>query len=273
MKKYFILLLIIAALVSCRKEETEGISSSEIILKSSSSEFQQLFSGISPVESDPFDLKSITIEGDVAKITVAYSGGCRKHTFEIIWSESLTATNPPRTDLLIIHNANGDMCEAYITDTLIFNVSDFADTLSLGDMFVNVINGSDTGEQSSSGGYNPADTLSYDDGRYDVVFTQGDICLVPVTAMKVICGTGLWNNTWFALDDSVSAGIDGYYFRKYLQPVSICSCNAAFVPVPGKRYLIGARIQREHPYLAIPVCLAYSGPSEPVRITCIKELN
>lgn len=269
MRNFLIFLSFIALLASCNKENSGEEDQSTINLRSSNADFMQLLSAVSPPQSDPFQLNSITVEGETVKIAVSYSGGCRKHTFDVIWSERLTETTPASTDLLLLHEDNGDMCEAYITDTLRFSVPDLVDTLSFDTLFVNVINGWDTGDSTSAGGYDP-DTDTDNNG---VVFVQGDVCQVTVTAVNVICGTGLWNNLWFALDDTAGADVDGYYFRKYLQPVAGCSCMTSFVPVAGKRYLVGARIQNEHPYLGVPVCLAYSGPSVPVRITCIRELN
>lgn len=87
-----------------------------------------------------------------------------------------------------------------------------------------------------------------------------------------VCGVGLYENLWLALNDSVSAGTDGTYFRKYLQPVALSEDVKNFRPEPGKKYRVGARIQRNHPFTGIITCLAYPGPSVPVRITCVTEL-
>ncbi|MDY0098787.1 MAG: hypothetical protein RBR81_06270 [Bacteroidales bacterium] len=272
MKSYVLLLLIMIPLFSCKRDEVKEAGSSELILTKSASGYTDAIAGNSSYRSDPFDLRSMTIAGNTVTITVSYPGGCMKHTFEIIWNETLTDTRPSRTDFVIIHNANGDGCEAYITDTLIFEVADLVDTLSFDTVFVNISNASDPGDSASFGGWNPADTLSNDDGRYDVVFRESDICEFNVTAARVICGAGLWDNLWLALGDSISTGIENYYFHKYLQPVAIDEKFSGFVPVQGKRYSIGARIQRAHPYLSIPVCEAWSGPSEPVRIMCIEQI-
>ncbi|MCU0474337.1 MAG: hypothetical protein MUC93_13415 [Bacteroidales bacterium] len=275
MKRYLILFLLITAVSGCRKgqESTEDEQSDKIIITRSSSEYSDASLNRSSEKSDPFDLKSIILKGDSVEITVAYPGGCRFHSFEIIWNETFSDTEPPQTGLIILHDANGDMCEAYITDTLSFCVCDLADDLSLDTVYVNVLNGWTPVDSTSSGGWYPCDTTSYDDGNYGVVFQESDSCLVKVTASQVICGTGLYNNLWFALEDSISAGIEGYYFRKYLQPIAIDESLAGFVPVQGKKYIVGARIGKDHDYLNVPVCLAYSGPSVPVKIICIKEIN
>ena len=275
MKRFIIILLIIAAVTSCKKgpDDAKDIKSSEIILTSSFSSFSDALSNRSSVTSDPFELKDIVITGDSVKITVAYSGGCRKHSFEIIWNETISSTVPPQTGIIIIHNANQDMCEAYITETLAFSIYDLTSVVSLDTLCVSILNGWTPADSISTGGWDPSDSTDYDNGDIKITFSEGDVCQVNVTALKVICGTGLWDNLWFALDDSVSAGFGNYYFRKYLQPVAIEKSIAGFTPVQGKRYKIGARIQKEHSFMDIPVCLAYSGPSEPVRIMWIEELK
>lgn len=272
MKGYILLLLIMITLFSCKKDGVKEAGPSEIILTKSASAYSDAISGNSAYRSDPFDLHSVTITGNIVAVTVSYSGGCMKHSFEIIWNEAFTDTSPSRTDFVIIHNANGDMCEAYIADTLTFEVTDLVDTLSFDTVFVSISNAWDTDDSASYGGWDPADTLSYDDGEYDITFRESDICEVRVTALRVICGAGLWDNLWLALGDSISTGIENYYFHKYLQPVAIDDNISNFVPVQGKRYKVGARIQKAHPYLSVPVCEAYSGPSEPVRIMCIEEI-
>jgi hypothetical protein len=274
MKQYLILFLLTVAVLGCRKgQESPGDDGSALVITRSSSDYHEASQNRSSERSDPFDLKSIILKGDSVEITVGYSGGCKRHTFEIIWSETLSDTKPPVTGFIILHDANGDMCEAYITETLAFSASNLADNISLDTVYVNVLNGYDPGDSTSSGGWDPSDTTDIDDGSYEIKFTESDECIVKVTAAHVICGTGLYNNLWFALEDSVSAGLEGYYFRKYLQPVAIEKSFAGFVPVQGKKYTVGARIQKVHDYLDVQVCLAYSGPSVPVRIMCIKEAN
>jgi hypothetical protein len=249
----------------------EDNSSSKIILTSSSAEYSSYASYRSIVNSDPFVLDSAIFNCDSISIIVSYSGGCKQHTFEIIWSGTLSDTEPPQTGLIILHDANEDACEAYITETLTFSVSDLADDLCFDSLYVSILNGYTPDDSTSSGGWDPTDTVDYDDGDFKVVFTESDNCVVKVVAAHVICGVGLWDNLWLALEDSINTGVEGYYLHKYLQPVAIDASLANFVPVQGKKYLVGARIQLENDYMNMPVCLAYSGPSVPVKIMCISE--
>jgi len=272
MKQYLTLLILAAAIIGCGKEPPDD-DRTALIITASYSDYLAALSNRSTENSDPFDLKSIVLKGDSVEITVGYSGGCRRHTFKIIWNETLSDTEPPETGFIILHDADGDMCEAYITETLAFSISGLTGNISLDTVYVNILNGCDPDDSTSSGGWDPSDSTDYNDGSYKVIFTESDECLVKVTASRVICGTGLYDNLWFALEDSVSTGIEGYFFRKYLQPVAIEISIAAFKPVQGKKYILGARIQKLHDYLNVPVCLAYSGPSVPVRIMCISDIR
>ena len=237
MKRFVFLFLISAAIFACKEgsDYSKDPNSSEVILKISQSEYADAVNDPSSINSDPFELKDVVITEDSVKITVAYSGGCRKHVFKIIWNGTISSTIPSRTGLIILHNGNGDMCEAYITETLAFGISDLTDKISFDTLFVGVLNGWNPADSISSGGWDPDDSTGNDDGDYKVVFIEGDVCQVRVTALKVICGTGLWENLWFALGDSISSGFGDYYFHKYLQPVAIEKSLSGFVPVQGRR--------------------------------------
>jgi hypothetical protein len=70
---------------------------------------------------DAFRLDSAYVHGDNLMMQVGYSGGCRDHEF-ILWKLPPNALNPPPIELALSHQANGDMCEAYITRWLSFSL-------------------------------------------------------------------------------------------------------------------------------------------------------
>lgn len=99
--------------------------------------------------SDPFWLKGLRNNGTTLVIDVSYSGGCEAHDFELIWPEVITMIYPPRYTVILNHNANGDMCEAYLSDTLLFDLSKYSlgltpDIMDLIDL--TIINGSNGDE-------------------------------------------------------------------------------------------------------------------------------
>jgi hypothetical protein len=54
---------------------------------------------------------------------VTYSGGCADHTFELLTDGMLMKSLPPKQFYFLKHQANGDACEALISETLQFDMS------------------------------------------------------------------------------------------------------------------------------------------------------
>jgi len=73
------------------------------------------------LKMDPFRMDSVLVDGDTLRLKVSYSGGCREHTFNL-WKLPPNALVPPTPELLLDHNANEDMCEAWLTRWLAFSL-------------------------------------------------------------------------------------------------------------------------------------------------------
>lgn len=258
---YFLMMLLVA-FSACTKQVADDKNSSRVTLTNDASVYAAVAADRSSTISDPFDLKSVTLKDDSVEVTVAYSGGCKQHSFDVIWNGAVAKTNPPEISLFIKHHANDDACETYVTEKLTFSLTNLTGSISYPDATFNVMNGG-----------NSVDSVAYKGSETEIRFVESDTCNVLVKASNAICGTGLYGNLWFALDDSIRAGTSNYYFHKYLQPVAINSNIKGFVPVAGKRYKIGARIDRGNYFPDVVMCLAYSGPSVPVRIMCIKAVD
>ena len=76
---------------------------------------------------DPFNLNELNIQGDVLSAAVGYSGGCAPHEFDLWASPTLTDGTAdglvPEYWLKLTHQANGDMCEAFIQEERFFDLS------------------------------------------------------------------------------------------------------------------------------------------------------
>lgn len=72
---------------------------------------------------DPVTITAFSTDGDTLLLTVQYSGGCREHDFALIAWNGWLETVPVAAGLLLAHDANGDACEALITETLRFDLS------------------------------------------------------------------------------------------------------------------------------------------------------
>lgn len=73
--------------------------------------------------TDEFALNSATVDGDVLKVNLSYSGGCEAHLFTLVVSETFLESFPVQLPIYIAHNANGDTCEAYPTEEYQFDLT------------------------------------------------------------------------------------------------------------------------------------------------------
>ncbi|UMB61255.1 hypothetical protein MHL31_03400 [Lutibacter sp. A80] len=99
---------------------------SPVLLRINSEVFNTLTtSRLSNIEtSDLFEINKANRIDDIIEVSISYSGGCKQHSFEVIW-DGIVYTDPPCfMNLLIIHNANNDNCEALITETISINLKD-----------------------------------------------------------------------------------------------------------------------------------------------------
>lgn len=75
------------------------------------------------IPSDPFAIKNLTIEGNSLFVDVQYGGGCEQHDFELLWGGSFKESGVAQADLYLVHDSNGDSCEALISKSVVFDLS------------------------------------------------------------------------------------------------------------------------------------------------------
>jgi len=249
--------------LSCNKENMHKetlITQSTVEVTNSLDAYSDAVQNRSAGISDPFALDTLYIDKDSLKITVSYPGGCARHSFEVIWDELISSTNPPVLNLLILHDAQNDACEAMITHTLSVALSELNDITLPEGVSIHLANG-----------FTPLDSLVWVSEPNAVDFSESNLCNTLVTAENVLCGTGLYANLWFALDSSSDDALSGG-FHTYLRPVAIVESLASFRPVAGKKYRIGAQKTPDPGFDGV-ICMAWPGPSETVRIMCIEEVE
>jgi len=61
----------------------------------------------------------------ILTLNISYSGGCEKHSFELIGSKMIQRSLPPVRGIMLIHHANNDDCRELIKQELRFNVNKF----------------------------------------------------------------------------------------------------------------------------------------------------
>jgi len=81
------------------------------------------FSNYDSLPRDPIYLHEAFVDGNCLQIKLSYSGGCKEHTIDLARMHPWTASSSNVPTFEIRHNANGDMCEAYFTKELRFDLT------------------------------------------------------------------------------------------------------------------------------------------------------
>lgn len=112
--------------VQCKdkKESTVSEVQTEMEEESNKGDIQKLkiIEGFSDRESDNFEVENASLEGDILSIDISYSGGCEDHEFDLYFNGAYMKSLPPKANLFLKHNANGDACRSMIKQTLRFNI-------------------------------------------------------------------------------------------------------------------------------------------------------
>ncbi len=64
---------------------------------------------------DAVMIRDASVIGDSLTMLVAFSGGCKAHDFKVITNGAMMKSMPPQINVLLSHDAHGDMCEALLT--------------------------------------------------------------------------------------------------------------------------------------------------------------
>lgn len=78
----------------------------------------------SPAPKDDIVLKGVELQGDTLVARVMHSGGCKQHTYELLWNGGFqkSAAGEAQAELVLAHDANGDSCEALLNRTASFDL-------------------------------------------------------------------------------------------------------------------------------------------------------
>ena len=78
------------------------------------------------IESDYYSLDSLFIENNCLNIWVSYSGGCGDSEFNLLYSNKVMKSMPPKTNLMLQFKDN-DGCRALVQQKLYYDLSFFDD--------------------------------------------------------------------------------------------------------------------------------------------------
>ena len=71
---------------------------------------------------DPYVAHSASVDGHGLTVEVSYAGGCRRHVFTLVIAESFMESDPVQLSAELVHEANGDACEAWLTNVRVFDL-------------------------------------------------------------------------------------------------------------------------------------------------------
>ena len=79
-------------------------------------------------ESDAYELETDgdhepVIENDTLTLTVSYGGGCETHDFTLVTDGRFMESDPVQLAVTLTHDAKDDPCEAYLTDSYVFDLT------------------------------------------------------------------------------------------------------------------------------------------------------
>jgi hypothetical protein len=70
-----------------------------------------------------YKVDSLEINNDTLSVFVAYSGGCKEHSWELVTNGMYEKTRPPEITVCLKHISNGDACRQIIRNEVKFNIT------------------------------------------------------------------------------------------------------------------------------------------------------
>ncbi len=70
-----------------------------------------------------YKVDSLEINNDTLSVFVAYSGGCKEHSWELVTNGMYEKTRPPEITVCLKHISNGDACRQLIRNEVKFNIT------------------------------------------------------------------------------------------------------------------------------------------------------
>ena len=107
------LLLVLLAATGCQESPLEPVLPESNVVVADGRDYG----------NDRYSINSAALDGDLLSVSVSFSGGCRSHVFTLVISPSFLESDPVQLPAVLAHEANGDPCEAYPTETRVFDLA------------------------------------------------------------------------------------------------------------------------------------------------------
>lgn len=76
---------------------------------------------------DAVSIDAAIVDGDALVLDVSYSGGCETHVFAACWDGLFLESLPVQVKLALSHDANDDVCDAYIHEQITLDLTPLAE--------------------------------------------------------------------------------------------------------------------------------------------------
>jgi hypothetical protein len=109
--------LLLAASVGCMEPTGVDLATGDLRL--------QVVEELAPsrLPADPVTIDRATLTGSILHLELAYSGGCREHSFALVTGTSFGESWPLFTVMRLAHDAAGDLCKAAVRRSLRIDLS------------------------------------------------------------------------------------------------------------------------------------------------------
>lgn len=74
--------------------------------------------------SAPITINNVSIKGDIMTFSVTHSGGCKDHTYELLFTGAYAKSLPVQAKFYLKHNSNGDFCKQLVQKEIMFDISE-----------------------------------------------------------------------------------------------------------------------------------------------------
>lgn len=97
-----------------------------------------------PSKDNPLtEISNAALDGNILKLTVAYSGGCEDQVFDLVGNEMIMKSFPPKRNMTLVRDSKGDACREFITKELLFDLTELSYKKKNGSEIILQLNGYD----------------------------------------------------------------------------------------------------------------------------------
>ena len=117
-------LIILFCCAASKKMNLNKENTSKVVTKS---EIKNAILGDINQISFPTKIHDVSLNDNVLRLSIGYTGGCAKHNFELVGSEMISKSLPPIRSIKLIHTTiDEESCKRAMFDTLYFDLSNIA---------------------------------------------------------------------------------------------------------------------------------------------------